>query len=1838
MSQVASDSLLWIKNELDHTLVRARQALETYVEKAEDKEALTQCLELLHQVQGTLRIVEVYGAAMLAEEMEAVVRGFETGDVQRNDAAFEVLMRAMLQLPDYLERVIGGRRDMPLALLSLLNDLRTVRGQPLLSESALFAYNLAGRGTTAMAPPAQPAKAVDIKSLAGKVRPKFQSALLGWYKGDDAAKHLEVLADSAEKLEQAATTPPVFELWWIVGGIIEGLREGGIQPDVSLKQLLGQVDRQMKKLVEQGEAALSQDPAQDLVNNLLYYIGRADTAGRRILAIKESFKLGELLPQESEVQEARDSLSGPNVNLMRTVSGAIREDIGRIKDTLDIFVRMGKSDTSELAPLDELIKKVGDTLTVLGLPALNQELDAQRTNLKKLLADKVAPDEAALMDIASGIVRVESGLDEAMSDLVTPDGSGKSGNPSAASAQAEMRDVQAAVIRESIINMARAKEAIVEFVNDPARREVLRPLPGHIREIQASFSFLEMPRVVSLLASLRQYIMKRLLAGKGAPAQNELDRMADAIVSMEFYLETVQQGRGNPLSMLDNAEACVSALGFPADQEYPEDEEIDMTGVESEPGETITMDSGIEVEDISLETPSEEPTLMKEVPTIMVAEHEAPKVMPVKPASKAAKPAAAPPAPRPSITLPPATLAKDVDPEIVEIFLEEAQEEMRSLRETFPRWRSNPADKEALATLRRSFHTLKGSGRMVGALLIGEFAWSYESMLNRVIDQTSQPTDDMFALIDMGIAALPELVEQLEVGSTPKVDVTPMVEAAQAFSRGEQPPLPGTAAAAPVPAEEPTMIRPAGMALPGMEEPTVIMPRVEILPPAVAMDPVLYDIFKREADGHLMVLDAFRNQILTDRSIGEDVVRALHTLHGSAALAGAANMATLIEPLHRYVASLREQDQMLPAEHVPLVKDVIASMRAMLGALGNGEVLPPPKGLMERLKHLRPEGTNTLTGIETGELQEAEEIVMSGPAEAPEDQAMPTPPKKKGGKKAEAPKAEAPKPAAPPKFVQLSDLKDFDADLAAIFFEEANELLESTDASLHHWSQNKTDADVVTQLQRNLHTLKGGARMAGLSPMGDLSHEMETVLTDVVDGRIAASTELFLLLNRSVDRLHRMMEQAYAQQPIYDAGDLVLDLQRAHGHTVDKELEPQTHEERFESVTILSPPPIIDHTEEKPVPVKAAAAEEIRPAAEAEAEDEAAAAESALGGDAERRTGSRVQHELIRVRADLLESALNYAGEVGIYRSRLEQQVNTINFNLGELEQTVARLRDQLRKMEIETETQIRSQYVKEAGEDVNPDFDPLELDQFSTMQQLSRALAESVGDLVSIQALLTNQAREAETLLLQQSRVTTELQDGLMRTRMVPFSRHAQRLRRVVRQTADEEHKNVDLKFIGAEGEMDRQVLERVLAPLEHMLRNSVVHGIEDNKTRQQRKKPALGTISIGLHREGSEVVMEVMDDGAGLNLKAIRKKAEELGMASKDARLTERDVMQFILEPGFSTAAKVTQSAGRGVGMDVVASEIRQLGGTLRMDSTEGQGAKFTVRLPFTLSITQGLLVKVADQPYAVPLPSIEAIARIPRLQLEQLMSMDNPVYTYGGRQYRLQHLSVLLGIGAPQFPEELTTIPLLLVRSGEASIALITEGMQGSREVVVKSVGPQVGSIRGLSGATILGDGSILLILDVAALARSAALPETEQLVVTEREAPQEDKRVLAMVVDDSITVRRVTQRLLERYNMRVVTAKDGVDALATLQETIPDVMLLDIEMPRMDGYELATHMRNDERFKNIPIIMITSRTGEKHRNRAMEIGVNRYLGKPYQETELLENIQELVGSFNPQRTSW
>ncbi|MGB5492248.1 MAG: response regulator, partial [Woeseiaceae bacterium] len=322
-----------------------------------------------------------------------------------------------------------------------------------------------------------------------------------------------------------------------------------------------------------------------------------------------------------------------------------------------------------------------------------------------------------------------------------------------------------------------------------------------------------------------------------------------------------------------------------------------------------------------------------------------------------------------------------------------------------------------------------------------------------------------------------------------------------------------------------------------------------------------------------------------------------------------------------------------------------------------------------------------------------------------------------------------------------------------------------------------------------------------------------------------------------------------------------------------------------------------------------------------------------------------------------------------------------------------------------------------------------------------------------------------------------------------------------------------------------------------------------------------------------------------------------------------------------GFTTASVVTQSAGRGVGMDVVANEVKKLGGSLRISSIVDQGTNFTVRLPFTLAITQALIVRTGEEVYALPLPTVEGVARIPRGELENLLSQSEPSYLYGEESYKFRHLGMYLGGQAAKLPEDDTAVPVILVRAGEYSAALLVDEMLASREVVVKAVGPQLAGIRGISGATILGDGRIILILDINALVRTGA-----PVVELKNAAPTPtDTRPLALVVDDSITVRRVTERFLHRNGMRVATAKDGLDAISVMHDHKPDVILLDIEMPRMDGYEFASHVRNDPQVADVPIIMITSRVGDKHRARAIELGVNDYLGKPYQDSQLLEAIR-------------
>jgi chemosensory pili system protein ChpA (sensor histidine kinase/response regulator) len=578
----------------------------------------------------------------------------------------------------------------------------------------------------------------------------------------------------------------------------------------------------------------------------------------------------------------------------------------------------------------------------------------------------------------------------------------------------------------------------------------------------------------------------------------------------------------------------------------------------------------------------------------------------------------------------------------------------------------------------------------------------------------------------------------------------------------------------------------------------------------------------------------------------------------------------------------------------------------------------------------------------------------------------------------------------------------------------------------------------------------------------------------------------------------------------------------------------------------------------------------------------------------------------------------------------MEQQVTGLGSYLGELGQTINRLKNQLRSLEAETDAQIH--FSHRVNTETAGDFDPLEMDRYTLIQELSRSLSESVNDLSSLQGMLGEQVKDSETLLLQQSRVNTDLQDGLIKSRMVRFSGLLTRLRRLVRQNSQELGKKAKLVVTGEENEVDNKVLDRMIAPLEHIIRNAISHGIETPVDRVKNGKPEVGVITIDITRDGSDVVIKVSDDGAGINLEKVRSRALQLGLMKQNHSVTDSDLVQFILEAGFSTAEHVTQISGRGVGMDVVDIEIKQLGGTLQIE-TGPQGTSFVARLPFTLSINQAILVRSGDESYAIPLINIEGITRIETRKLVEYYQSDEPEIEYGGQGFALHYLSRLVET-ADHFNAEDEEIkqPVILSRSGDVRVALHVDEILGNREIVVKALGKQLSQVKGLSGASILADGSVVLILDINGVVRHGSSSGVKILYKGETgaAADSDSLKQVVMVVDDSITMRRVASKLLERHNYRVVTAKDGVDALAQLEDVRPDVMLLDIEMPRMDGFELATHMLNEDLYSKIPIIMITSRTGEKHRDRALEIGVTNYMGKPYQEEELIDNIQSAIAS--------
>ena len=2012
-------TLGWIKPQIDQLLSEARQALEAYAEDPEDTRLMQSCVGLLHQVLGTLRMVELYGAAELDQEMEHLAQSVLDGKVADRDEAFGALMRGLVQLPDYLDLIESGHKDIPIVLLPLLNELRDARGAEPVDQRVLFHPDI----DRPLPPDADGARVAypfaDLRARTTQVRGRFQVQLLAWTQGKQP--NFADMRDCMDELRAACHAEPARRLWWVAGGVLEALQQGRLDHHLaSLRQQFGQLDRTIRHMQDQGEEVCGDEDARELVRGLLFSVAHATPGPGRTEAIAQCFALDRMVPTAEELERARAAMSGRNRALLDTVAKAVREDLLRVKEGLDIFLRREDRSPQQLAPQVETLHRVGDTLGMLGLESPAKMIGDQRKVIADVIDGKREAKPEIILDVASALLYVDASLDEHIEFL------GATGSSGDVLPSSEARKIMRTLMREAGANLGHVKDHITAFIESSWSHAQLAEVPKLLAEVSGALRILNLDRPAELVDGIDRYIGNELIADGKVPTVDDMDTLADAMASVEYYLEIGRDSSASDNRILDAAQHSLERLQYwplPARRERAEPAAAEDGAAATEsavtaPASIVPIGKGVPIAvDIPVAAANDTEAAH--------AEHAAPGVGPghwIDVEEEVLEPADGEGA------APVDTAFQDaagIDEEIREVFVEEVGEEIANINVNLPAWKTNPEDLDTLKNVRRSFHTLKGSGRLVGAAALGEFSWKIENMLNRVLDRTIQPDRNVQDVVDAAVATLPKLHAGLQgrpVTLDPPLDA--IMQAADKLAAGEP------ARIADLIQGYRKTVRTVRRWVPDVESAAVPVapvstPEHVITSPETGLpvvDPILLDVLRTEVGQHLDNLRAYLARNVDHHvPVDDELMRSVHTLHGAVAMVGIEMLANMLAPMESWVRRVRSAEAPLDREGCDAMRDAVA-MTDHVMAQFDAPVpdVPDTTALAERLEALRDrwpeaapfgaprvsiaeleleaeaelalaeesdEGVTAigLAAVSTlpteddadalaareeadrlatekaeqeriaaeqaeaarltaeraeqeraaaeeaeaervateqaeqeriaAEQAEAERIAAERveqervaaeqaeqermAAEQAEQERLAAEAERAAAEQAEAARlaaekaeqerlaaeaererlaaeqaererlaaeeaeaerlaaeqaeldrlaaeqaereriaaeqAEAERIAAAraqaerdiaaaalpafPEDIQPDgelDIPGLDPELVSLFTEEGGELLDSSDSLMAILRNAPDDAECIRGLQRNLHTLKGGARVVGIAAVGDLAHAMETLLEKIGDRKRAVEPIEVDSLERAFDRLHDMVERVMENRAV---------------------ATPVNAVERFNALA-----------EGRPVTDKAGAV--AVPQTETAPDDgETAPVVKTVPAPPPRvapqfvETDVQTPAELIRVRSDLLDSLVNAAGEASIYRARLEQQVGNFRFNLVELNQTVARLREQLRKLEIETETQILSRYQRENEAGEGATFDPLELDRFSNLQQYSRALAESVSDLASIQDILDDQARQSETLLLQQSRVNSDLQDGLMRTRMVPFESMVPNLRRTLRGAADELGKRAQLRVEGAQGEMDRSVMERMKAPFEHMLRNALAHGIEDPAQRVAIGKPMEGTVTIHVGRQGTEVLVRVTDDGAGFDRDAIRRKAIERGLLQADMPVSDAELFSFVLQTGFSTASEVSQIAGRGVGMDVVANEIRQLGGSLTIESERGRGTTFNIRLPFTLAVTQAITVRAGDTTFAVPMTSVQAVSRIPREEMAARMAGGDRTIEYVGEQYQLHELSELLGLGASHAIEDSTgQLPLLMVRAGDLRAAIHIDSVIGSREIVVKPIGPQISNVPGMFGATIMGDGSVMLILDPAPLVRHFVAKQSALVTMAEVEesggaeplqpvvAPRTDEAGprLVMVVDDSITMRKVTTRVLEREQLEVVTAKDGVDALEQLQERVPDVMLLDIEMPRMDGYELATHMKNDARFRHVPIIMITSRTGEKHRQRAFEIGVERYIGKPYSESDLLRHVNEML----------
>ncbi len=1734
--------LSWVIGEIRDALGRSGTALRDAAGRSPEAQPtlLLHAKTHLHQAHGALQLVDVEGVAVLGGAAERLIDRFKDGQLACTPESVKPVQDAYQALVEYLDELLGGSPQQPARLFPYYRDLQELLGVERIHPSDLLPADL-GKDVALDAPAA--GETPDIAAC----RARFEKALLPYLKSGDP-QHAAGMRDALAPVAAAQDAPRARLFWAALHAFAGVVADGQVAADLYVKQLLGQVNLQLRRL-SQGQGGTP----DAMLRDALFFVAAAAQPNLEAQRLRQACGLDGLVPHDyaerrygridqATLQEAREALARTKSDWDRIASEG---DLGVKEDFNDQLSRLaGASEKLGAPALAQLMRELG-----------RAALDAMGSGRS---------DEVKL-EMATAMLFVENGLDqlrqlpddfaenaEAVGARLLALAAGET-PPDAPQWQGELaRQIQqgqtVAVLAGEIKSGLRQVEKLLDdYYDNPAKRETLVQAEPVLHQLQGALSILDQDEAVQAVRHVAGEV--RVLAGSDGDV-------------------TAQSG------LLHNIAQNIGALGF-------------FTDLLAQNSDAARGRFSFDVEK----------RLLRELPFEFV---EA--------------------APEPVAEAAPAPLQEaSIESELLEIFILEAQEVLGFVLEALPQAERNPDSQETLTLLRRAFHTLKGSSRMVSLERFAEGAAAVERVMNLWLSESRSATPALLDLLRQAHAELSGWVADLAAGGTSSRDSAAIVAAAARVQEGG---APAELEAEPAAEDIPVL---------ALEDVIAPAPEEEPLAPAPAPQPDtkrigdleiplgLYTIYLEETAALVEQLaqdfDAWRAE--PQRQASQLALTAAHTLGGTSSTVGYEALREVAHALELVLEKLAAPGPALDDNGRALLDASLSRVRTMLQVFALGELAPAQPDLVAQLGALLERLASQQAAAVYGEIDPAlghkldalfatayDELLAAPPAIAAAPAARPaqSPPSAVNEIDAlfdaslddlfAAPALDQAAPAQePPSFVPVTPdeavleeapenvalalelepqpavapepapeptpeptpepvpapaeevlaagpvfADELDPDLLPVFLEEGADLFPQIGEGLRQWQQNPQDHAIAQGLQRALHTVKGSARMAGAMRLGQHTHELETQIENMVHAGTSTAAAFDELL-ANYDGALLLFEQL--QQPA------------------------------------------------SPAPQAAPAAAE--------------------------QPGSRAP--LVRVRADILDRVVNQAGEVSITRSRLENQVGSLKGALSDFTENLDRLRRQMREIEMQAESQIASR-LSIAGE---REFDPLEFDRFTRLQELTRMMAESVNDVEAFHEGLSRTVDSAQEDLATQSRMTRDLQRDLMRVRMVPFASLSERLFRVARQTAKETDKRVNLDIRGGSVEIDRSVLEQMAAPFEHLLRNAIVHGIEARAARLDAGKAETGEVLVQVSQHGNEVAIVFSDDGAGLDLDRIRAKARDFGLVKPEQAVSDQEAAELIFESGFSTADTLTELAGRGVGMDVVRSEAQALGGRVLISTEPGRGTRFSIHLPLTLAVAQVVLVASAGRTYALPSTLVEQVLQVRDTELAAAQATGTlPI---AGQPHALHALDVLLGEGKGGAMQRLN--PVLVVHGASGRIALRVDEVLGNREVVVKNIGPQLSRVPGIAGATVLGTGEIVLILDPVVLAQRPAAPVLEDL----QEAPQVERPTI-MVVDDSITVRRVTQRLLEREGYRVMLAKDGVDALEQIDAVRPDLMLVDIEMPRMDGFDLTRELRGKEATRSIPIIMITSRTADKHRNVALGLGVNAYFGKPYQEPVLVAAIESLL----------